>query len=193
MPASNSPICLVILAGGQSRRMGRPKATILFDGQRLIDRLIARYEGMAHRIILSAPEDFGTGLPFIADDPDSPGGPVGAIYTLSKKIQEVCPEAERFVTVPVDAPFPPKDLISRLTGPDGCTVAEGQERLHPTFACWDPAIISAVHHTHETGDRAPSLHWLVQQCRARTVSWKGDRTFLNINTPEELAAAEHRE
>lgn len=189
MPISNSPDCLVILAGGASRRMGVPKATLAFDGQRLIDRLISRYAELADRIILSASEDFGTGLAFLPDDPDAPGGPVGAIYTVAEKISELHPGTEHFITVPVDAPFPPSDLIARLTRFGGCAVAEGPERLHPTFACWQTKVVNAVRHTHETEDRSPSLHWLARQCRAETVSWDEDRPFLNINTPEELAAA----
>lgn len=190
MSEPRHPICLVILAGGQSRRMGKPKATISFGGQKLIDRLIVRYEALVDEIILSGPGDFGTGLAFLPDDPDAPGGPVGAIYTIAEKIGALRPGTAPFVTVPVDAPFPPEDLVAKLTGSGGCAVAEGAERLHPTFACWDPAVVNAVRYTHETDDRAPSLHWLAQQCQAKTVYWGDDQPFFNINTPEELAAAE---
>ena len=65
-----SSSCLVILAGGQSIRMGSDKTVISFEGQRLIDRLIDRYAGTADRILLSAREDYGTGLAIINDDPD---------------------------------------------------------------------------------------------------------------------------
>ncbi|MEL6875341.1 MAG: molybdenum cofactor guanylyltransferase [Pseudomonadota bacterium] len=190
MSGSHNPICLVILAGGQSRRMGIAKATIRFGGQKMIDRLIARYEAVADQIIISGPEDFGTGLAFLPDNPDTPGGPVGAIYTIAEKIGALRPGNGPFVTIPVDAPFSPDDLITKLSASGGCAVAEGAERLHPTFACWDPAVVNAVRHTHETEDRAPSLHWLARQCQAETVSWDDDQPFFNINTPEELAAAE---
>ncbi len=186
----NPPICLIILAGGMSRRMGREKATIQLDGQRLIDRAIARYQPSVDRIWLSAPDDFHTGLDIISDDPDMPGGPVGAIFTIAAQLPILCPEATGFVTIPVDAPFAPDDIISRLSSVSGCSVAQGPRRLHPVFGYWRCDIVNSVRGTHDVGERSPSLHWLVRQCDAKLVTWHDEDAFININTPEDLAAAE---
>ena len=43
--SANPTACLVILAGGQSTRMGADKAVIRLDGERLIDILIRRMAG----------------------------------------------------------------------------------------------------------------------------------------------------
>jgi|TARA_R100001244_G_scaffold71741_2_gene58049 molybdopterin-guanine dinucleotide biosynthesis protein A len=178
---------LVILAGGQSARMGTDKAVIQLDGERLIDILIDRFTGKADRMLLSARHDYGTGLAVIPDDPQSPGGPVGGIYSVAGRLQAM--GVEDFVTVPVDAPFAPADLIERLSVTDGCAVAEDPERMHPTFAYWHCAVVNAVRGTHDHGERAPSLQWLVRQCSADTVTWPDERLFLNINRPDDLAAA----
>lgn len=186
----NPPTCLIILAGGQSRRMGQEKAVIKLGGQRLIDRTIARYQPSVDKIWLSASSDFNTGINIITDDPDAPGGPVGAIFTIAAHLPILCPEATGFVTIPVDAPFAPDDLISRLTDVPGCSVAQGPKRLHPVFGYWRCDIVNSIRRTHEIGEQSPSLHWLVRQCDAQLITWHDEQAFMNLNTPEDLAAAE---
>jgi len=179
--------CLVILAGGQSTRMGTDKTVIVFEGERLIDRSIDRFSAKAERIFLSGRDDHGTGLAIIADDPDAPGGPVGGIYSVAARLQAM--GIAGFVTVPVDAPFAPADLIERLSASGGCAVAEDCQRMHPTFAYWRCAVVNAVRDTHDHAERAPSLQWLARQCGADTVTWPDASLFMNINRPEDLAAA----
>jgi len=183
----SSAACLVILAGGQSSRMGTDKAVIRFEGERLIDIVIGRFAGKAGRILLSAREDYDTGLPIIADDPLAPGGPVGGIYSVAGRLLAM--GVEGFVTVPVDAPFAPADLVERLSASGACAVAQDSERLHPTFAYWRCDIVNAVRGTHDPGDRAPSLQWLARQCGSESVTWTDETLFLNINRPADLVTA----
>ncbi|WP_417613975.1 molybdenum cofactor guanylyltransferase [Parasphingorhabdus sp.] len=186
---SSAGACLVILAGGESRRMGTDKAVIEFHGERLIDILIRRFSTKAEHIFLSAKQEYGTGLPIIPDDPDAPGGPVGAIFTVSAKLLEMRTDVAGFVTVPVDAPFAPEDLIQRLSADGRCAVAQDPERMHPTFAYWRCDVVNAVRATHDHGDRSPSLQWLVRQCASESVTWTDPARFINVNRPEDLAAA----
>ena len=161
-----------------------------FEGSRLIDIAIRRFAGQVETILLSAPEDFGTGLSYIPDDADAPSGPVGAIFSIAARLRSMAPETVGFVTVPVDAPFAPDDLVSRLFDPDQCAVASGPERLHPTFADWICDTVDAVRRKHEVSAKAPSLHWLMRQCDAKTVHWADEHPFLNINTPDDLNKAQ---
>lgn len=185
----NPAVCLVILAGGESRRMGTDKAVIELNGERLIDILIRRFSAKADPIFLSAKQDYGTGLPIIPDDPDAPGGPVGAIFTVSAKLLGMRTDVAGFVTVPVDAPFAPEDLTQRLTADGRCAVAQDPERMHPTFAYWRCDVVNAVRATHDHGDRSPSLQWLVRQCASESVTWTDPTQFINVNRPEDLATA----
>ena len=182
--------CLVILAGGQSTRMGSDKAVLPFQGQRLIDRAISRYSAASGNIFLSAREDYGTGLDVIVDDPDSPGGPAGAIFSIAAALPRLRPAITGFATAPVDAPFAPLDLIERLSASGNCAVAQDPQRIHPTFAYWRCDSINSVRAAHDLGERAPSLHWLARQCSAGVETWSDERLFLNINRPEDLLAAE---
>ncbi|WP_417623115.1 molybdenum cofactor guanylyltransferase [Parasphingorhabdus sp.] len=186
----NPSACLVILAGGQSTRMGTDKAAINFDGQRLIDIIIGRFSSKAERIFLSARKDYETGFEVILDDPDTPDGPVGAIFSVAAMLRKVRPELIGFVTIPVDAPFAPPDLIERLTASGTCTVAQDLQRIHPTFAYWRCDIVNSVRDKHDHGERSPSLHWLARQCAAELETWTDEKLFLNINRPDDLLVAE---
>ena len=182
--------CLVILAGGQSRRMGSDKATIRFGEHRLIDILIDRFADKAEQVFLSASQDYDTGLTTIPDDPAFPDGPVGGIFSVTSALQKVRPAITGFVTVPVDAPYAPVDLIERLSTSGTCAVAGDQHRIHPTFAYWRCDVVDGIRTTHDHGDKAPSLHWLAEQSLATTMVWSDERLFLNINRPQDLIDAE---
>jgi len=186
----NHEILLVILAGGQSRRMGQDKAVLELGGERLVDLLIRKYHGLCNQILLSAPQDYATGHDNIPDDPDAPPGPVGAICTIASYLSSKFSDTAGFVTVPVDAPFAPEDLVERLTKVGQCAVASDGERVHPTFGYWRCDMVTSVCHTHDLDQRAPSLRWLARQCDAHLVEWPQGPFFTNINTPEDLEEAE---
>ena len=85
---TNPLVCLVILAGGQSSRMGTDKAVITLGGERLIDILINRFANKVDRLFLSASKSYGTGLDIISDDPAFPDGPVGGIFSVAAALAE---------------------------------------------------------------------------------------------------------
>lgn len=172
--------------------MGQQKATITLGGERLIDRVIDRYRQYTDTLLISGPHDFDTGLDHIADDIQAPRGPVGAIFTIASHLSATLPTCAGFVTVPVDAPFSPTNLIEKLSGNNGCAVAEGSDRLHPTFAYWNCDIVNAVQSTHDLSGDPPSLQWMSRQCGAQVISWPDEAGFMNINTPQDLVDAEAR-
>ncbi len=184
---------LVILAGGQSRRMGRDKALIEIDGKRLINHMVDRFRRQEISIFLSARQDYGTGLHCIPDNPDAPAGPVGAIYTLSEYFLKQAPQVAGFYTIPVDAPHAPLNLMDKLNTPNGCAVAASNGQIQPVFAYWHCNIVSTVRHEHDSGNKTPSLRWLAKQSGAKVVDWEDDRVFTNINTPEDLDAINDRQ
>ena len=92
----------VILAGGQSRRMGRDKALLDFDGAPLIARVIERMKQVCPEVIVVA-NDVGTyarfGAPVIRDV--YPGrGSLGGIFSGLQAAR-----AEHVLAVACDLPF----------------------------------------------------------------------------------------
>ena len=76
-------LTVVIQAGGQSRRMGKDKALIPFQGQPLISRVIQRVLPVASEILITTnkPQDFDF-LPYTLITDIIPGrGALGGVYT----------------------------------------------------------------------------------------------------------------
>ncbi|MEP2988290.1 MAG: molybdenum cofactor guanylyltransferase [Parasphingorhabdus sp.] len=178
---------LVILAGGQSRRMGRDKALVEIHGLRMLDHMIDRFHSNELPIALSAAQDYATGLEYVPDNPNYPDGPVGAIFSVSEYFAQREPPVNGFYTVPVDAPHAPLDLIAKLKAPHSCAIASSNGQVHPVFAYWDCDTVQSVKQSYGPETKAPSLQWLARQCGAETVEWIDDNSFANINTPEELS------
>ena len=82
-------------------------------------------------------------------------------------------------------------LVRKLHAGKKSAVASDGEQLQPTFACWDCAIVNIVRTTHDAGEKSPSLHWLARQCGAEVTEWNDDKTFSNINTPDDRADLEN--
>ena len=111
----NQPIAdatAVVLAGGKSSRMGRPKSLLLFDGEPLIAHIVRALKRMfAETVIVAAPEQELPDLPAIlVRDEVAYQGPVGGIYYgLKAASGNFC-----FVTS-CDVPFLNPALISHVT------------------------------------------------------------------------------
>lgn len=180
--------CLVILAGGRSQRMGRDKATVKIHGNRMIDHMIDRFQDCQLPIVLSASQNYGTGLEYVSDDPNAPQGPVGAITSLCEYFLERKPFVRGFFTVPIDAPYAPLDLLEKLGALRSCAIASSNDQLHPVFAYWDCKTVQSIDVTENYDSKNPSLRWLAKICGAKIVNWRNDSGFININTPEDLLA-----
>ncbi|MCY3832664.1 MAG: molybdenum cofactor guanylyltransferase [Chloroflexi bacterium] len=106
---ASTPFSLAIIAGGQSRRMGRDKAFVDLGGKTLIEHVIERGAdlGQAETILITnQPADYEQlGLPMFRDA--LPGkGSLGGIYTALLKA------ASEFVLVlACDMPFINSDLL----------------------------------------------------------------------------------
>src|ERR1700754_288048 len=72
----------VVLAGGKSSRMGRPKSLLLFDGEPLIVHIVRALKRMfAETVIVAAPDQELPDLPAtLVRDEVAYQGPVGGIY-----------------------------------------------------------------------------------------------------------------
>ncbi|MCE2471763.1 MAG: molybdenum cofactor guanylyltransferase [Anaerolineae bacterium] len=109
MAASHSALSLAIIAGGQSRRMGRDKAFVELGGRALIERVIQRSAdlGQAETILITnKPADYAhLGLPMHRDIlPDT--GSLGGIYTALVKAT-----SPAVLVLACDMPFINADLL----------------------------------------------------------------------------------
>ena len=189
----------VILAGGLARRMGGgDKALIELGGETLLQRAVERLSPQVDSLVINANDDptrFAavSSLPVIADPDDSRSGPLaGALAGLDYAARE---GASHVVTVAVDTPFFPADLVAHLR-----EAAEGQgvplacaktgDRTHPVFGLWPVALADDLREAMADGMRKVD-RWTGKHGCAETVFDAGPfDPFFNVNTPEDLIEAE---
>ena len=195
-----SGILGVILAGGLSRRMGGgDKALRELAGRRLIDRVIARLAPQVDALVLNANGPagrFGVDIPVVPDSLPNFPGPLAGILAGLDHARLHAPWARHILTVSSDCPLLPPDLAARLmAGKDGApaAIAASGGRDHPVIGLWDLALAPLLRHLLvEDGERR--MRAFTARAGAATVDWPIEPydPFLNINTPEDLADAEHR-
>jgi molybdopterin-guanine dinucleotide biosynthesis protein A len=182
----------VILAGGEGRRMGgADKALLLLDGRPLVSHAIDRLLPQVEALAISANGDPARlarfGLPVIADDERR--GPLSGILTGLRRA--AAQGASHLVSAPVDVPFLPPDLVPRLllAAEDRPVLARAGGRVHPVAALWPVTLAPALADFLASGAKPKVMDFAAAQ-GAVTADFPDDGAFANVNTPEDLAAAE---
>lgn len=184
----------VILAGGQSRRMGgTDKALVPLAGRTLIAHVLDRLEPQVERVLISANGDAvrfaGLGCPV---EPDlTPQGPLSGV--LAALTAAAAMGATHVVSTPVDTPFLPGDLVPQLLlaaegSPEGLALASDATGDHPATAVWPVGLAPALSAFLASGE-AKVIRFTDAHHAARAI-FPDPRAFLNLNSPEDLAAAE---
>ena len=190
----------VLLAGGQSRRMGGgDKALRLLGGIPLLERVIERLRPQVETLVLNAngnPSRFARfGLPVMADSVPGFAGPLAGVLAGLDWTASHRPDCPYLVSVATDAPFLPADLVERLakgldkTHADLSCAASGG-RTHPVFGLWPVRLREDLRHAVlEEGIRKVD-QWTARH-RLVTVPFDDDPVdpFFNANRPEDFDAA----
>lgn len=184
----------VILAGGQSSRMlGHDKAWLMLHDQPMVAHVLARLLPQVATVWISANQNLSThiqfGIPVFSDAARYAGkGPLAALASLA----DVLPSDLTHVQLlPCDTPYVPVDLTQRLLAQSlrhhASVYPCSEGRAH--YACAlirieDLALAQQCLH----GDERSVKHWLTR-AGARALDGFSAGDFLNINTPEQLSAA----
>jgi len=192
----------VILAGGQATRMGGgDKGLLRVRDLRLIDHVIARLAPQCARLAINAngdPARFAEfALPVLPDSlPEYPGPLAGVLAGLDWAAAE---GVDAIVTAAADTPFFPHDLVARLraaAGPDGLALAGSRDAAgklwrHPTFGLWPVALREDLRDALKGGLRKIVLWTDAHQAGLAEFPTGPFDPFFNVNTPEDVARAEH--
>jgi molybdopterin-guanine dinucleotide biosynthesis protein A len=179
-----------ILAGGLSRRMGSPKATVALNGLPLISYPIAaaRSAGLEPIVVAKA----ASALPpldceVLLEDAAEP-------HPLNGIVAALAHDAEAQVILACDVPLVPAALLAELASRDAPLVVPADPRPQPLVARWDPALLDRLRGAIKTGE---PLVRLVAELGAEAIAGAelrafGDpgEMFVNVNDPAGLAAAE---
>lgn len=180
----------IVLAGGQSRRMGGgDKGLLDLGGRPVIAHVIERL-GCARAISANGdPARFARfGLPVLADSvPGWPGPLAGVLAGMDWAAGQ---GIARILTAAADTPFFPRDLAARLAAAKAPVVMATDGGDHPAFAMWDVALRDDLRAALHSGTRR-MRDWMDARGALR-VEIPGEDPFFNINTPADLDAARRR-
>lgn len=199
-----STIAGIILAGGRSQRMGGgDKSLRSLGGQPLLRHAVKRLAPQVGELAISAngdPRRFADyALPVLPDTIVGFVGPLAGILA-GMEWAELHTDASLLVSVASDTPFFPDDLIARLAASDhgrGVAMASSGGGRHPVFSLWPLELRPALRAFLEEGatykvSAFAQRHGLVEVDFA-DIALNGGMVdpFFNVNTPEDLAEAEH--
>ena len=140
----------VVLAGGQSRRMGGgDKGLLELAGKPMLGHVIDRLSPQVGRVAINAngePSRFAPfGLPIVADTVSGFVGPLAGVLAGMRWSAGNASAARWIVTVAGDAPMLPLDLVSRLAGAvavrkSAIALARSAGEVHPVIGLWPVAL-----------------------------------------------------
>jgi molybdopterin-guanine dinucleotide biosynthesis protein A len=187
----------MVLCAGTSRRFGTDKMLAPLLGRPLVSHVIENLRKQVDIMALNAPGEAGYtafGLPVLQDVISGKLGPLAGILTAMEWAQAL--GAERVLTCAGDTPFLPQNWAQCLNGVGqmdikvDIVISRHKDREHYTCTLWKTALAPGLRRDLENGVRAVR-HWVGTQ-NYQTAGFEdpsGLDPFLNINTPEDLAAA----
>ena len=190
----------LLLAGGQSRRMGGgDKALRLLAGRTLLDRVVDRVRPQVAALVLNAngdPARFARfGLPVVADSVTDFAGPLAGILAGLDWTAANRPDCGLVVSLATDAPFLPADLVARLVeginaqaAELACAASGGQS--HPVIGLWPVRLRDELRHALVAEGIRKVDVWTARY-RLATVNFPITTIdpFFNANRPEDLDRA----
>jgi molybdopterin-guanine dinucleotide biosynthesis protein A len=181
-----------VLAGGLSRRMGEPKAVVELAGRPLVARVVSTVGSAGLEPIVVAKPD--SPLPpldcRVLSEPSEPRHPLTGLLTALR-----ASAGRGVIAIACDMPLVPAKLLRRLAEIDApVAVCEVGGRLEPLLGRYAPEASAALADALAAGaamrEAVAALDpYVVDE---REIARFGDpaRIVFNINSPEDLAAAE---
>jgi len=197
----NAAVAGVLLAGGQSRRMGGgDKCLRLLAGKPILSHVIERIGPQVQALVLNANGDPARfrdyRLPVVQDAVEGFAGPLAGVLTGMEWVRENRPEIPWLVSVPTDAPFLPRDLVARLreaierdSADMACACSHG--RAHPVAGIW-PVRLADELRAAMVEEEIRKVDVWTGRYRLVQVEFSVDPVdpFFNANRPDDLATAE---
>lgn len=185
----------LILAGGDSRRMGQDKAALVLDGKTLLDRVNATMRQVFPKVVVSVRQlRSGVEVPQVCDEPAASGPLAGLIAGLAQA------DTPWVFAVACDMPFVTRDVVTHLAA-----LRKGFQAVvpvvggyhQPLAAFYAASALETMRASLAAGDR--SLRGTLEKLDVRYVSEvelrEFDpqlRSFFDLDTPQDFQAAKKR-
>ena len=193
-------VCGLLLAGGQSRRMGGgDKCLQTLGEQTMLARVIQIASPQVGRLVLNANGDAARfaayDIPVVNDVVEGYAGPLAGILTGLEWALVHAPECGWVASFACDAPFAPDDLVARCLGAAGqgadlvCATSGGRDQ--PVFGLW-PVSLAKDLRTAVTEEGLRKVDVWTARYELVRVDWPTAPVdpFFNVNRPGDLETAE---
>lgn len=188
---------LAVQAGGRSSRMGRDKGLVELGGKTLVGHVIDRLSHLVGEVILTTndPQSYARFGVRIVPDEDPGAGSLAGLATALAGAQ-----GDPVLVVACDMPFASPRLASHmlsLIGSAEAVVPRPDGEYEPLFAVYRRSCLPAIRRALLRGDRRvisffdDVLLQVIESDEARSLA-TDPYAFFNVNSPDDLAAAERR-
>ncbi|WP_280113243.1 molybdenum cofactor guanylyltransferase [Mycolicibacterium septicum] len=185
---STAPLAAVVLAGGASRRMGRDKATLPFDGSTMVEHVVAAVSRRCSPVfVIAAP---GQPLPALSAEVlrDEVRG-VGPLVATGRGLRAVAEAGlDRAFVCAVDMPYLSSELIDTLLASAERSPADivlpWDGRDHYLAGIYRSALAGRIADLVRDGRR--SMRALAESVDTQRIVMAPQRALTNVNTAADL-------
>ena len=191
----------VILAGGSARRLGgKGKAFINISGVSLIDLVLRKIETQVDRVAINTRDKNSFSqynYPIIEDliTEEGGSGPLAGISSAIKWAKKSINPVSHVITVPVDTPLLPIDLVHRMSlelkiKKSDIIFASSNNNIYPVVSMWSLSLDNHLDKALSNGVR--KIDTFTSSYNVSIVDWSFNDVdpFFNINNPEDITLAE---
>jgi molybdopterin-guanine dinucleotide biosynthesis protein A len=196
---SEDNILGAILAGGQSKRMGKDKLFLEFNNKKLIEYTIDKVKKYLKKVIIITNQDneffFKNNLTTVKDCIEGQLGPLVGILTAMKWAKENLSKCLWIATFPCDTPFFPESIIKNFIEESEkkeslilCASSHG--RKHNIFGLWSLDLYDKLKDDLINKKVRKVQDWTEKnKIKNLEFKFKDYDPFFNINTEEDLEFA----
>jgi len=196
---SENNILGAILAGGQSKRMGKDKLFLEFNNKKLIEHTIDKVKKYLKKVIIITNQDnelfSKNNLTTVKDCIEGQLGPLVGILTAMKWAKENLNKCSWVATFPCDTPFFPENIIKSFIEESKkkeslilCASSHG--RKHNIFGLWSLDLYDKLKDDLINKKVRKVQDWTEKnKIKNLEFTFKDYDPFFNINTEEDLEFA----
>ena len=196
---SEDNILGAILAGGQSKRMGKDKLFLEFNNKKLIEHTIGKVKKYLKKVIIITNQDneffSKNNLITVKDCIEGQLGPLVGILTAMKWAKENLNKCSWIATFPCDTPFFPEKIIESFIEESEkkeslilCASSHG--RKHNIFGLWSLDLYDKLKDDLINKKVRKVQDWTEKnKIKNLEFTFKDYDPFFNINTEEDLEFA----
>lgn len=172
---------IVILMGGQSKRMGRDKAFVDFQGKTFLEHQIKKLSKYSESIYLSVnktqyerlKDHYNCILDLVVDK-----GPIGGIASALDTIQK------NVIIVAIDMPNLSDEMMSELFQAAHSTCFQLNGKIAPLPSFWEYKTLDRIQEF--INHKEYKLSQIIEQLNFNLILTNSLHRFTNINRPEDL-------